>query len=357
MVNKNEPVPIILDTDMGNDIDDALALAMLHTLQDRGECDLRGVVVSKDNPYAAAYVDVINTFYNHGQVPIGQVLKGMTPEDGKFVRQVVELTDQEGSPLFQRTTKDYNAYPSAVKVLRSELAAAADHSLVILMIGFSTNMASLFESGPDEHSDDDGLTLFDRKVRHVVMMGANFSEAVQNYPTIENREYNIHKDVLSARQFVTQCPRPIYFSGFEVGSAILYPGSALETDYRWCSYHPVVEAYKRFLPMPYDRPTWDLTSVLFAVRPERGYFGLSDPGTAEVDEQGVVRFQLDSNGSHRHLTVNAQQQVTIAELQNLLAASPVSSPPIPSSRRTLAPHFATPRFNSHSRAVPKNSSR
>ena len=32
-----EPVPIIFDTDMGNDIDDALALAMIHTLADRGE--------------------------------------------------------------------------------------------------------------------------------------------------------------------------------------------------------------------------------------------------------------------------------------------------------------------------------
>ena len=30
--------PVIFDTDMGNDIDDALALAMLHALSDRGEC-------------------------------------------------------------------------------------------------------------------------------------------------------------------------------------------------------------------------------------------------------------------------------------------------------------------------------
>lgn len=43
------PVPIILDTDMGNDIDDALALGLIHTLQTRGECRLLAVTLSKDN--------------------------------------------------------------------------------------------------------------------------------------------------------------------------------------------------------------------------------------------------------------------------------------------------------------------
>jgi len=36
-----QAVPVIFDTDMGNDVDDALALAMLHALESRGECRLR----------------------------------------------------------------------------------------------------------------------------------------------------------------------------------------------------------------------------------------------------------------------------------------------------------------------------
>ena len=35
-----QPVPVIFDTDMWNDVDDALALAMLHSLESRGECRL-----------------------------------------------------------------------------------------------------------------------------------------------------------------------------------------------------------------------------------------------------------------------------------------------------------------------------
>ena len=38
--------PVIFDTDVGSDVDDVLALAMLHALTDRGECELIGVLLS-----------------------------------------------------------------------------------------------------------------------------------------------------------------------------------------------------------------------------------------------------------------------------------------------------------------------
>ena len=66
-----QAVPVIFDTDMGNDVDDALALAMIHALESRGEAKLLAVTVSKDNKYAAPFVDVVNTFYGRGEIPIG----------------------------------------------------------------------------------------------------------------------------------------------------------------------------------------------------------------------------------------------------------------------------------------------
>ena len=54
-------VPVIFDTDMGNDIDDALALALLHALESRGECRIIAVTITKDNPWAAPYIDLVNT--------------------------------------------------------------------------------------------------------------------------------------------------------------------------------------------------------------------------------------------------------------------------------------------------------
>ena len=83
------PVQLIFDTDMGNDVDDALALAMVHSLQSLGECKLLAVTTNKDNPYSPLLVDVINTFYGRGDIPIGAVKNsGVTPEDGRFAKQV-----------------------------------------------------------------------------------------------------------------------------------------------------------------------------------------------------------------------------------------------------------------------------
>ena len=84
---------LIFDTDMGNDIDDALALGIIHALQDRGECTLLAVTLSKDNAYSAAFVDLVNTFYGRGDIPVGVVRNGKMPEDGKYIRPVAEAAE------------------------------------------------------------------------------------------------------------------------------------------------------------------------------------------------------------------------------------------------------------------------
>ena len=79
------PTGIIFDTDMGNDVDDALALAMLHAFQSRHEINLLAVTVTKDNKWAAPYVDVVNTFYGRPEIPIGTVRNGKTPESNPMI--------------------------------------------------------------------------------------------------------------------------------------------------------------------------------------------------------------------------------------------------------------------------------
>jgi hypothetical protein len=41
------PVKLIFDTDMGNDVDDVMALCMIHSLQKRGACELLAVTSPK----------------------------------------------------------------------------------------------------------------------------------------------------------------------------------------------------------------------------------------------------------------------------------------------------------------------
>ena len=86
-----EPVKLIFDTDMGNDVDDALALAMLHSLESRGESELLAVTLTKDNDEVAPYVDAINTFYGRGEIPIGITNSGVTPEKSRFTGVTLEI--------------------------------------------------------------------------------------------------------------------------------------------------------------------------------------------------------------------------------------------------------------------------
>src|ERR1700683_2408860 len=124
-------VPVIFDTDMGNDIDDALALAVLHALESRGECHIIAVTITKDNPWAAPYIDIVNTFYGRPDIPIGLVKgSGVTPED----RPVIRVPAERG--LYPHKRKSGADAPDAVAVLRQALGGQPDHSVIIVQVGF-----------------------------------------------------------------------------------------------------------------------------------------------------------------------------------------------------------------------------
>jgi Inosine-uridine preferring nucleoside hydrolase len=309
-----KPVPIIFDTDVGNDIDDALALGVIHALESRGECRLAAVTISKDNPLCAPFIDLINTFYGRGDIPIGVVRNGKTPEDGKYLRPPVEARD-DGKLRFPHDLASGTDAPEAVDVLRKSLAAEADGSVVLVVVGFSTNIARLLDSGPDAHSPLSGRDLVARKCRMLSIMAGNYGSK----PT---PEYNVHIDAPAARRVYAEWPTEIVASGFEVGLAIKYPAVSIERNFKYVAHHPLPEAYVLYQPMPYDRETWDLTSVLYAVRPDRDYFGLSEPGAITVDEKNMTHFTPAATGRHRYLKVDAQQIARVREALIILASQP-----------------------------------
>ena len=53
------------------------------------------------------------------------------------------------------------------------------------------------------------------------------------------------------------------------------PGHKYRVRLQLRAHHPLAAAYIRRNPPPHNRPTWDLTSVLYAVLPDRDYFDLS----------------------------------------------------------------------------------
>jgi inosine-uridine nucleoside N-ribohydrolase len=297
------PLHVIFDTDMGNDVDDALALAMLHAFASRGELKLIAVTVSKDNPWAAEYVRMVDEYYGRGAIPVGIVHDGKTQEDGLYVKQICELHHRRPNKA---------AVADAVQLLRKTLAGEPDGAVTLIQVGFSTNLARLMESKPDRYSSLNGMDLVKKKVRLLTVMAGNFAQS--------KPEYNVSTDVPAAQKLFAGWPTDIYFSGFEVGQAILYPASSIEHDFP--AGNPVAEAYRVYAKMPYDRPTWDLTTVLYDLRPDRGYFDLSPSGNVTVAANGATTFQPGPQGKRYFLKVNSMQAARVREACIWLASQP-----------------------------------
>ena len=322
---ENQPVKLIFDTDMGNDCDDALALAVIHSLESRGECQLLAVTITKDHELAAPFVDCVNTFYGRGNIPIGVCRNsGKTPDAGKY-NQVAKITD-EGKLRFEHDLLSGNSAPTAVEVLRRTLAAAEDRSLVVVQVGFSTNLANLLESPGDSIHPMPGRELFTKKVKLVSIMAGAFTKIPNDQgQLVDHREYNVAEDVASIQKLVALCDVPILWSGFEIGLNLTYPHQSILKDYGYVRHHPVAEAYIAYIPPPHDRPTWDLTSVLAAIRPDRGYFQYSKPGRVTITDDALSRFEEDTQGKHRYLILDpATLEKTREALVQLSSQPPCS---------------------------------
>ncbi len=313
--------PVIFDTDLGNDVDDTLAMSMLHAFETRGMCRLIAVTSTKDHPSSIALADAINTFYGRPDVPLGAVREGKTPEEGFC--WVANIQD-DGRPRYPHDTNGTQA-SDAVTVLRRALAAEEDGSVVIVQVGFFTNLARLLDSPADDISPLTGRELVAKKVKELSVMAGVFRPFQQGENVIDHHlEYNVVMDVPAAQKLANEWPTPIVWSGFEIGIDVMYPWSSIERDFSYTTHHPCVDAFWVYLPPPYDRPTWDLTAVLYAVLPERNYFELSEPGRVTVEDDGFTVYQPEENGRDRYLilSTDAQKARVVEALINFATQPP-----------------------------------
>jgi len=312
-----DPVRLIFDTDIGNDVDDVLALGMIHSLQSRGACVMLGVTVTKDSDLAGPFVDAINTFYGRPDTPIGVVRNGKTPDPGKFLPMAAEKSGD--AFRYPHDLVSGKSAPEAVAFLRKTLAAQPDGSVSLAQVGFSTNLARLLDSPADESSPLPGKELVRLKVKELSIMAGAFQPISGN---THYCEYNVVQDIANCRKLADEWPTPVVWSGFEIGIALPYPAESILRDYGYVTDHPLAEAYRRYEPPPHNRPTWDLTSVLYAVHPDRGYFGFSERGQVTVEADGFTRFEPRPDGRHRYLTLNDAQRARVLEALVQLSSQP-----------------------------------
>ena len=95
---------VIIDTDLGNDVDDALAMDLAWKYVEDGRINLLGYCLSKGGTAPAEYADIVNTFYGYPDTPVGIIRNGADPDNGapNFAKTVAGMKDELGRPLFQR---------------------------------------------------------------------------------------------------------------------------------------------------------------------------------------------------------------------------------------------------------------
>lgn len=296
---RTDPRPLVIyDTDMGPDVDDVLALAMLHGYQDQGRIELAAVTVSRNSEAGARYSDAVNTFFGHPDIPVGIFRADPSGFDdaGLFVSKATSWPHTLGR----------GGLPDGYKVQRQVLARAEaeGRDVMIIQTGFSGNTAQLLRSDGDEHSPRPGTELVADTVSLLSVMAGSID--------FNMVEFNIERDIDSARYLFANWPGRLVMSPFELGNSIHYPYSSITSDYGWTDRHPVREAYEfrdldwhQDAPPYYNMKSWDLTSVMYAVEPEANWFYVSGAGMVTVDESGKTTF---TPGSGRHYVLDRHNQ-------------------------------------------------
>ena len=138
-----EPIRLIVETDMGNDIDDALAFDLIYKAMDDGRVDLLAIGNHKLSPTATDYIDILNTWYGYPDIPLAQsptpVLNDHAPD---YTAAVCAMTREDGSPAFARS-KTPEQIEDPVTLYRRTLAAQPDRAVTVLSLGFATELAKL----------------------------------------------------------------------------------------------------------------------------------------------------------------------------------------------------------------------
>ena len=211
---KSDCLDVIFETDIGNDIDDALALDMLYKYMEQGIIKLSAVMANKCAPEVGEYMDIMNTWYGYPDIPVGIVRDGADDAWGRYAREVVALKNEDGTPMFKRTHSDYDKLPDAHILYRKILASKPDHSVIISTVGFSTNLARLLDTPADEYSPLTGKELVAQKVKLLVPMAGNMEDP-------KYVEYNVERDLPAAKKVFAEWPTPIVVTPFGTATLLI----------------------------------------------------------------------------------------------------------------------------------------
>ncbi len=285
---------VILDTDIGSSTDDLFTLEMLYRYEEQGRCRLLGIVVDREGEANARFTDVMDTYFGHGDVPIGLVRNGINaPVVWIDYAHVADTEGSGGQPMFARSVSDYSQLPDGWQLYRRLLAAQPDHSVSIVSIGFVTCLAQLLTSEADEYSPLSGVELVRRKVKCLYVMGGVFGDS-------EEPDFNFAQGIEFSKTFFRLWPQEVdmVFSPMEVGQDVEYTPEQVIADLSWTDAHPIKQVYLQCNCNTGQR-MWDPMTAIQAVEGD-GLFSLSERGTVHLTDNAETIFTPSATGNCRY---------------------------------------------------------
>lgn len=296
-----KPIKLILDTDVGSDCDDMMAISYMIACEKRGLVKPLAITISHPSPYAAAGIRGLYRSFG-AEAPI----MGQMPLDPP-------RRDNYGKQIYERFGKEDDIAPimPALAILRKTLAES-DGGVTLCAIGPLTNIAALLESEGDEICPLDGVELMKQKCSRLVLMAGGFEpdENGKNCP-----EWNVKIDIESSKKVFELCENEIYTLPFEAALTMITGKRAVEL---LGDTHPLTLAFLGF-HNSIGRASWDPATLLWALEGNRDLFTLTKAGRISVDDIGTTDLCSDENGKHYVIKVKQNENEQFEDAQARVA--------------------------------------
>jgi purine nucleosidase len=264
------PQKIIIDSDIGDDIDDAFAVALA---LNSPEFQVLGLMSDfGDTPARARMLDRIVLETGHGGIPVAVGIASTANLAGFSQRRYAE-----GGPV-ARTD-----HPQAVDFLLEQIRRHPGE-ITLVAIGPSPNLGAAIDKDP--------VTF--RKLKSIVMMGGSFAPVSDGFgpATPPHPEWNIKNDIPAAQKiftagvplFVMPLDSTVNLKLDEIGRNLLFAHGTPMTDILAVTYHQwVYGTHGQVTPTLFDPMT-----LAFLLQPS---LCPVTPMHVRVDDAGLTRVE------------------------------------------------------------------
>ncbi|MBP3332719.1 MAG: nucleoside hydrolase [Clostridia bacterium] len=297
-----KPIKLILDTDVGSDCDDVMAISYMIAAEKKGLAEPLAITISHPADYAPAGIRALYRSYGAKVPAMGQMSKE-NPRDDFYGKKIYEKFGEEN---------DLEPVGDAVALLRKTLAES-DGDVTLCAIGPLNNIADLLESKGDDISPLCGSKLVKEKCSKLVLMAGGFipNENGKNSP-----EWNVKVCIDSSKKVFELCKNDIYMLPHEAAHTMVTGKYAVET---LGDKTPLTYAFLSFFNSV-GRSSWDPATMLWAVEGNRDLFTLSEAGRVTVDDIGTTDFCPDENGNCYIIGINRLENESFTDAQKRAAA-------------------------------------